>query len=126
MRRILFFIMFALTSSTLLGQNETDAVVKAFKSANTEEIASHFDEFVNVKLLDKDEVKNMSKNQASIALKTFFAENGIKGFDKVSDGGRASLYYLIGRLTNGNKGYNITIQLKPRDGKLEIITIRIS
>jgi hypothetical protein len=126
MRRILFFLMLAFTCTTLHAQNETDAVVKAFKSANIEEIASHFNELVNLKLLEKDEVKNMSRNQASIALKSFYVENGVKGFDKISEGGRASLFYLVGRLTNGNKGYNITIQLKPRDGKLEIITIRIS
>jgi hypothetical protein len=115
----------ALVTSTVHAQ-ETDDVVKAFKTANVDEIAGYFDEYVNLKLLDRDEVKNMSRNQASIALKSFYAENGIKGFEKISDGGRASLFYIVGKLTNGNKGYNITIQLKPRNGKLEIITIRIS
>ncbi|MFK5088420.1 DUF4783 domain-containing protein, partial [Klebsiella pneumoniae] len=83
----------------------------AFKTANVDEIAGYFDEYVNLKFLDRDEVKNMSRNQASIALKAFYTENGIKGFEKISEGGRASLVYLLGKLNNGNKGYNITIQL---------------
>lgn len=125
MRRLLFFITIALVTSTVHAQ-ETDGVVKAFKTANVDEIAGYFDEYVNLKFLDRDEVKNMSRNQASLALKAFYTENGIKGFEKISEGGRASLVYLLGKLNNGNKGYNITIQLKPREGKLEIVTIRIS
>ncbi|MFX5521725.1 DUF4783 domain-containing protein, partial [Acinetobacter baumannii] len=46
--------------------------VKAFKTANVDEIAGYFDEYVNLKFLDRDEVKNMSRNQASIALKAFY------------------------------------------------------
>lgn len=126
MRRLLFLLLLVVGSISAFGQSETDGVVKALKTANVDVIADYFDEFVNIKLLDRDEVKNMSKTQASIALKTFFAENGIKGFEKISDGGRSSLFYLVGKLSNSAKGYNITLQLKPRDGRLEIITIRIS
>ncbi len=126
MQRFLFLFLFIAFGSSVFAQTETDPIVQAFKTANIDNIATHFDEFIDLKLLDKEEVKNMSKNQASIALKAFYTENGIKGFEKVSDGGKGTLIYLIGKLTTGNKSFNVTIQMKQKNGKPEIITIRIS
>lgn len=126
MQRIFLSLLFFGLSLSVLAQSETDAIAQSFKTANVDNIARHFDDFVDLKLLDKDEIKNMSKNQAEIALKSFFSENGIRGFDKVSDGGKGTLAYLVGKLTGGSKPYNITIQMKQKSGKLQIITIRIS
>ncbi len=126
MQRFLFLFLFVAFSSSVFAQTETDPIVQSFKTANIDNISAHFDEFIDLKLLDKEEVKNMSKNQASIALKAFYTENGIKGFEKVSDGGKGTLIYLIGKLTTGNKSFNVTIQMKQKNGKPEIITIRIS
>jgi hypothetical protein len=103
-----------------------DAVVQAFKSVNADKIADHFDDFIDMKLLDKDEVKNMGRNQASIALKSFFAENGIRAFDKQSDRELGNTMYLTGKLQAGSKNYNITVMLKQKDNRYQIITIRIS
>ncbi|TAH05990.1 MAG: DUF4783 domain-containing protein [Sphingobacteriia bacterium] len=127
MRKIIFLLFLMIGAViNLQAQTETDRVVKAFKTGSAELIAEHFDEFVDLKLLDKDEVKNMSKNQAEQALKSFYAEKEIKGFDKVSEGGKGNLLYILGKLTNGNKVYSITIQLKQKAGNLHIITMRIS
>ncbi|TAG10496.1 MAG: DUF4783 domain-containing protein [Sphingobacteriia bacterium] len=127
MRKIIFLLFLMIGAViNVQAQTETDRVVKAFKTGSAELIAEHFDEFVDLKLLDKDEVKNMSKNQAEQALKSFYAEKEIKGFDKVSEGGKGNLLYILGKLTNGNKVYSITIQLKQKAGNLHIITMRIS
>jgi hypothetical protein len=126
MKKIVSIAIFTILSTVLLAQADTDPIVQAFKTANIDNIAVHFDEFIDLKLLDKEEVKNMSKNQASIALKAFYTENGIKGFEKVSDGGKGTLIYLIGKLTTGNKSFNATIQMKQKNGKPAIITIRIN
>ncbi|MDP1842270.1 MAG: DUF4783 domain-containing protein [Sediminibacterium sp.] len=126
MQRIFLSILLLGLSFSAIAQSETDAIVQSFKTANVEEIAKHFDDFVDLKLLEKDEVKNMSKNQAAIALKAFFAENGIKGFDKVSEGGKGTLAYLVGKLSTNGKSYNITIQMKQKAAKMQIITLRIS
>lgn len=107
-------------------QSETDMVIRALKSANPDMITTYLDDYVDLKLLDKDEVKNMSKNQAALALKSFYADNGIKGFDKVSDGGKGTLVYILGKLTTSGKSYSITVQLKQKNGTLYIITMRIS
>lgn len=126
MQKIILSLLFISLSLSGIAQSETDAIVQSLKTADMELISRHFDDFVDVKLLEKDEVKNMSKNQAAIALKSFYGENGVRGFDKVTDGGKGSLSYLIGKLTTGNKTYNITIQMKQKPAGLQIITIRIS
>lgn len=126
MRKIILCLYLFTIALAVQAQTDTDMVVKAFKTGNTAFIAAHFDEFVDLKLLDKDEVKNMSKNQAELALKSFYIEKEITGFNKVSDGGKANLVYILGKLTNGNKVFSITIQLKQKAGNLHIITMRIS
>ncbi len=107
-------------------QTETDMVVRALKTANPDLITTYLDDYVDMKLLDKDEVKNMSKNQAAMALKLFYSDNNIKGFEKVSDGGKGNLVYILGKLTTSGKSYSITVQLKQKNGTLYIITMRIS
>ena len=107
-------------------QSDTDLVVRALKTGNPEMITTYLDEFVDLKLLDKDEVKNMSKNQAAMALKSFFSEQNIKGFEKVSEGGKGNLIYILGKLTTSGKSFNITVQLKQKAGNFYIITMRIS
>ncbi len=126
MKKIYILLLFLACGFSVNAQTENEAIVQSLKTANIEGLAQYFDDFIDLKLLDKDEVKNMSKNQASIALKSFYIENGIKGFDKVSEGGKGTLAYIIGKLTTANKSYNITIQLKQKNGKPQIITIRIS
>ena len=107
-------------------QTETDMVIRALKTANPDLITTYLDDYVDMKLLDKDEVKNMSKNQAAMALKLFYSDHNIKGFEKVSDGGKGNLVYILGKLTTSGKSYSITVQLKQKNGTLYIITMRIS
>jgi hypothetical protein len=68
----------------------------------------------------------MGRNQATLALKAFFAENGVNGFEKVSERELGNTMYLAGKLLNGGKGNNITIMLRVKDGRRQIITLRIS
>ena len=107
-------------------QNDTEAIVQAFKSGSADEVAKYFDDYIDIKLLDKDEVKNLGRNQASITLKNFFSENGIKGFEKLSDRELGTTMYMTGKLVNGGKGFNITVMMKQKAGKHAIITLRIN
>ncbi len=116
----------ALFGMSFTTQTDTEAIVQSLKSGNADEIAKYFDDYVDMKLLDKDEVKNIGRNQASIALKSFFTENGIKGFEKASDREIGNTMYMTGKLLNGAKGFNITVMLKQKGGKHAIITIRIN
>jgi hypothetical protein len=116
----------ALTLMSFTLQAPTDPIVRSFKSASSEQVASHFDDFVDMKLLDNDEVKNMGKNQAAIALKRFFGEYNIKGFEKISEREIGQTMYMTGKLLNHDKGFNITLMLKQAGGQYRIVTVRIS
>lgn len=105
---------------------DADAIVNALKSGDATRLTEHLDDFVDVKLLDKPEVKNMSRNQAAITLKGFFTETGINGFEKTSQRDATGISYLTGKLQNSNKGYNITLMMKMKNGKWQIITVRVS
>jgi hypothetical protein len=117
-------LAFVLMSFSL--QGDTDAIIQAFKSGNASEVAKYFDDYVDMKLLDKAEVKNIGRTQAGITLKAFFEENDIRGFEKISDREIGNTMYMTGKLQNGGKGYAITILLKLKDGKHQIITVRIN
>ncbi|MFN3666954.1 MAG: DUF4783 domain-containing protein [Sediminibacterium sp.] len=119
-----FGLAFALVSFTV--QGPTDAIVRSLKSASAEQVASHFEDYIDMKLLEKDEVKNMSKPQATIALKSFFSDKGIKGFEKVSEREIGNTMYMTGKLLNNDKGYNITVMLKQKEGHYQILTVRIN
>jgi hypothetical protein len=126
MRKILLLIGLLFSLVGFAQQTDTDAVVKAFKTANAEEVARYFDDYIDLKFLDKDEVKNMGRNQATIALKNFFDENSIKGFDKSSDREIGNTLYITGKLTSSGKTFNVTVMLKAKTGKHQIITMRIN
>jgi glycine cleavage system protein P-like pyridoxal-binding family len=126
MKKILLLTGLACAFMSFTPQTGTDGIVQAFKSGSAEEVSKYFDDFIDLKLLDKDEVKNMGRNQATIMLRSFFTENGIKGFEKVSEREIGNTMYMTGKLQNSSKGFNITIMLKQKAGKHEIITIRIN
>ncbi len=126
MKKILLLVGVAFSFLSFTLQPDTDAVVKAFKTANAEEVARYFDEYIDYKLLDKDEVKNVGRNQATIALKSFFEEYNINGFEKGSDREIGNTLYITGKLTSTTKSYNITIMLKAKSSKHQIITLRVN
>lgn len=129
MKTFFLTIGLAILSMSFTLQGGIDHIVNAFKNVNTEEIGKQFDDFVDMKLLDKDEIKNISKNQATITLKTFFSEKNIKGFEKLSDREIGSTMYLAGKLITNDKNdkdYNITVLMKQSGGKYQIISIRIN
>lgn len=126
MKKIFLLISVALGLMSFKGQGGVDAIVNAFKSGDATQVGSYFDDYVDIKLLDKDEVKNIGRNQATITLKAFMSENQIKGFEKVSERAIGNTMYLAGKLQNGGKGLNASIMLKMKDGRWQIITLRIS
>jgi hypothetical protein len=122
----IFLLMGLMVGLVSYGQNDADAISSTLKTADASKLSGYFDDFIDIKLLDKPEVKNMGRNQAAITLKSFFSENGINGFDKTSQRDMSGTMYLTGKLQNGNKGFNITIMMKMKDAKWQIITLRIS
>ncbi len=126
MKKLFLFCGLILGLMSFTFQSDTDAIVNAFKSRDAAQVGAFFDEYVDMKLLDKDEVKNIGRNQATITLKAFFAENKVSGFEKVSEREIGNTMYLAGKLLTDGKGMNVTILLKQKDGKRQIITLRVS
>ena len=102
------------------------AIINALKSSNAEVLSKYFDNYIDLKLPEKAEIKNMGRNQASFALEGFFKDNKIKGFDLLSQRDMNGTMYLAGKLLNDGRGYNITILLKTKDANQQIITLRIN
>lgn len=117
------FCSLAFTSQTELNDND---IVKALKAGSAEQLTEYFDSFIDLKLPEKDEIKNMGKNQAGIALKTFFNDNSIKGFDLTSQREMSGTMYIAGKLKNNAKGLNITVMAKKNADSYTIISIRIN
>ncbi len=126
MKKLFLLFVIPLISFSFTMQVDNDGVVKALKTANVEQLANYFDSFIDLKLLEKDEVKNMGKNQATLALKAFFTDNNIKGFELTSQREMGNTMYMAGKLKNTGKGFNITIMMKKNDTKQDIISIRIN
>ena len=126
MKKFLLLISLSTLLFSFKIADNVPAIIAALKTGNAEEVSNYFDNFIDLKLPEKDEIKNVGKNQASIALQSFFKDNGIKGFELTSQREMGASMYLAGKLQNAGKGFNITILLKNKDGEKEIITIRIN
>ncbi|MBC7720676.1 MAG: DUF4783 domain-containing protein [Pedobacter sp.] len=126
MKKFLLLTVISVALFSFKTADNVPAIINALKIGSAEEVGKYFDNFIDLKLPEKDEIKNMGKNQASIALQSFFKDNGIKGFELTSQREMGASMYLAGKLQNAGKGYNITILLKTKDGDKEIITVRIN
>lgn len=126
MRRIAFVCLLAMGSWSFSLQNDLEALLSALKNAQADEVATYFDAMVDMKFPDRDEIKNVGKNQAAIALSSFYSEQKINGFEKISEREIGNTMYMTGRLLNGGKGFNFTLMMKLIKGKHYIITVRIN
>ena len=126
MKNLLLFITLSLFLISFNKFDNSVAIVNALKAGNAEELSKYLDNYIDLKLPEKEEIKNIGRNQAGIALQSFFKQNGIKGFDLSSQRDMNGTMYIAGKLQNSVKGYNITILIKTKDGIQQIITLRIN
>jgi len=105
---------------------DSNGILNALKSGNANEVSNYFDKILDLKFPDKDEIKGIGKNQASIALKSFFDNNNIKGFELSSQREMGGTMYIAGKLTNGADGYKLSLMMRTKEGRPQIITVRIS
>ena len=124
MKKFLIVICLLFTA-TLFAQNGSD-VVSSLKSGNAAEFSSHFASNVDVKLPGKDEMKNLDKSEAASAIKTFFDNNQVNGFDVTSQREMGGTMYIAGKLKTASQSFNITVMLKAKGDAMNVITVRIS
>jgi hypothetical protein len=118
------WVMVGLTAYSVA--NDADSIVNALKQGNASQFSNYFDNFMDLKLPGRDEIKNVGKTQASITVKDFFNDNNIKGFENVSQRESNGTMYIAGKLKGDSKTFNITMLMKAKGDKLSIITIRIN
>lgn len=129
MKKVLQILLVALLVTSLTSsfvQNDGVNVIKALKAADATEVAGYFDKILDIKFPEKEEIKGIGKNQASIALKSFFEENNVSGFELTSQRELGGTMYITGKLLDPDKGFNLTLMLKNKGGKQQIITVRIN
>lgn len=126
MKKILLLAGIALSLLSFRVSGDADNIINALKEGNAEQLSQYFDNILDVKLPEKDEIKNVGKNQASITLKSFFADNKIKGFELTSQREMGGTMYITGKIQGGTKNYNITLMMKSKGDKMAIITVRIN
>jgi hypothetical protein len=127
MKKILAMLsVIMILASFTIPQSDTDEIVKGLKSGNAEQVSAYFDNYLDLTLPGKEEIKNIGKNQASITIQAFFSENTVKGFDLTSQRESGVMMYITGKLQTKNKAFNVTLLLKNKDGKHQITSVRIS
>ena len=122
--RKLFTILSFIFSTTLFAQSDND-VISALKAADASKFSSYFSSTLDIKLPQKDEMKNISKSEAASAMTNFFTANNINGFEVISQREMSGTMYIAGKLKNGSENYSITVMLKNKGGDLTVITVRI-
>jgi hypothetical protein len=121
----IFTVLGILFSITLFAQNGSE-VINALKDGNASKFSSYFANNVDVKLPQKDELKNIDKAEAASAVKTFFDDNNINGFEVTSQREMGGTMYIAGKLKSGSQSFNITVMLKNKGDDMNVITVRIS
>jgi hypothetical protein len=105
---------------------DANNVISALKSGSADQVSDYFDKILDIKFPEKEEIKSIGKNQAGIALKSFFDSNKISSFELSSQREMGGTMYITGKLTNGGEGYKLSMMLKYKEGKPQIITVRIN
>lgn len=113
-----------LFSFTFLEGNK-DEIVATLKAANVEQFSKYFDNTIDIKLPNTNEMKGVSKTQAASTVKSFFSENGITSCTITSQREMGGTMYIAGKLI-GKSNYNITVMSKGADDKFSVITLRIN
>ncbi|MDE3125450.1 MAG: DUF4783 domain-containing protein [Bacteroidota bacterium] len=126
MKKILLLMGLGMVMASFTLQGDISDIVNALKNANAETVSSYFDSYIDLTLPGKEEVKNIGKNQAGIALRSFFNEAGIHGFELTSQREAGTTMYMAGKLNGKSRGYNITLLLRNKDGRHQIISVRIN
>lgn len=126
MKQIAGIIVLALALVAFRAQGDKEGIINALKKGNATQFSNYFDNLLDLKLPEKEEIKNIGKTQASVTVKGFFDDNKISGFDLTSEREVSGTMYLTGKLSGSVRNYNITLMMKNRGDKLSIITLRIN
>lgn len=99
-------------------------VIEAIKKGDAAKIAQYFDEKVDLKILDQEDV--YSKAQAESVIKGFFAKNKVKGFTTShSSPEKAGKQFVVGTLETTSGKHRLSFLIKKVGEKYLISQFRI-
>lgn len=109
--------------SSFTTQNGIDEVIGALRSGNANQLASHFDDNVEITLPDKSD--NYSKAQAQLIVRDFFVNNGVKGFEVKHKGDSpGGSHFCIGTLQTNAGNFRTNVFMKMKNGREVVKEIR--
>jgi hypothetical protein len=118
--------MLLFSTITVAQEKNSAALITALKKADIDAFTEYFDAFIDLKLPQKEEIKNIGKKQAGITVKNFFQDNSLSGFELTSQREIAGTMYIAGKVLSEKGGYNITIMIKKKGDDMQIMTLRIN
>jgi len=120
----LIFGVFLLIINTSFSLPISDKIAAAFKSGNTELIAKHFGNSIELSVPSNEGV--FSKTQAKLILKTFFTNHQPTNFKVVHNGdSKNNSHYSIGTLTTKKGAYRTYVLYQIINNKITILELRI-
>ncbi len=99
-------------------------IKKAFTSGDSQKLSAHFDQNVEILLVDKGDV--YSKAQAALIMKNFFSHNSPKSFIVESESKDESLNYAIAQLETKRENFRVFIAYRKASKKIIINQMVIS
>ncbi len=125
MKKLLFFLLFALPIAASAHQNPgLDAIKSALGSGDIDGLSRFFGESVEVSILESEQI--FQKAQAVDAVRNFFSQNKPKSFAQMHSGKSKGNddQYCIGSLTTANGTFRVYLYLKMGGGQPAIQEIR--
>ncbi len=102
----------------------SDDINAAIKQGNAKSIAAFFNDKVDLKIKDQEDV--YSKAQAESVIKDFFAKNKIKSFTPAhSSAAKGANQFVVGTLDTNNGKFRVSYLLKKNGDKFLINQFRI-
>ena len=126
MKRFFVLGILAVCSFAFTDHPEATSLVAALKQGNAMEVSRYFDDILDIKLPEKEEIRNIGKTQAGITLKNFFDEAGIRSFNETNERATEGTMYINGKLHGSSRDYNLTMMLRNKNGKFFIVTLRVN
>ncbi|WP_346238031.1 DUF4783 domain-containing protein [Niabella insulamsoli] len=118
---VAFIALFQFFAVSLFAQG-IDGVVNGIKKGDANLITSNAGQSFSLTIMDKS--NNYAKAEAQAAIKNFFAQNAVKGFDVKHKGNSPNGQYAIGTLATASGNFRVNIFMKKEGGKEVIKELR--
>ncbi|MCP3894616.1 MULTISPECIES: DUF4783 domain-containing protein [Bacteroides] len=114
---IFFFV------STLLAQDVPSGVTTAFKKGSSQELGNYLGD--KVELIFQNRSTNTDRQNAEVAMDSFFVSNKVSGFSVNHQGKRDETSFVIGTLVTAKGNFRVNCFFKKVQNKYLIHQIRI-